>query len=44
MLSKLHQTLRQFGVAQRSARAPSPAMFARPSIEDRIVALFRRGG
>ncbi|WP_277345341.1 hypothetical protein [Pelagibius litoralis] len=42
MLQDISKVLGQFGLAQRSARAPVPAAFARPSIEDRLVALFRR--
>lgn len=39
---RLSTTLRQFGAAARSARAPSAFAYAQPSIEDRVLALFRR--
>ena len=34
--------LGRFGAIQRTARAPHRGAFARPSIEDRLIALFRR--
>lgn len=42
MRNRLATLLGQFGQLQLSARSPSPRAMHRPSIEDRLLAIFRR--
>ncbi len=42
MRNRFATLLGQFGQLQLSARSPSPRAPRRPSIEDRLIALFRR--